>query len=887
MPGVPPGLAEALRDRYAIERELGRGGMATVYLARDLKHDRLVAVKVLRPDLAAVLGGERFLREIRLTAQLQHPHILTLLDSGEAAGFLFYVMPYIEGESLRELLTREGQLPIDEALRITRAVAAALDYAHRRGIIHRDIKPENILLYQGEPMVADFGVALAAASAGRERLTETGLSLGTPAYMSPEQASASPKIDSRSDQYSLACVVYEMLAGEPPYTGPTAQAIIAKRFSEPVPHLSTVREVPGGMERAITRALGRSPADRFPSIAAFAQALTDDQTAPASRRPRSVRSKRWIMRGGAVLAVLGMVALLGPRLRSTTAPAVPTHRQFTFTAHAQEPAFSPDGKTLAYVVQHRSLVVEELAGGGPVVLVPPVSQLGSPRWSLDGRWLYFRMIPDTNHQSAIYRIPSKGGAPVKMVDAEMVEAFAQFDISPDGNALVRAVPAASRSGDTLVIFDLNSKKERVRLRAGGPALAEDRKRLVYLGEVQDVAWSPDGRWIASAEEGPNASSIVVTSSDGRRGGLVARGSGPVRWGSGSDVLYFVVPVSGGNDLLRLAFDPGTGSPLGQPRIVLSGLPSLLDWSAVFDLRRDGHMLAYVKGPQSHHVWALTIEPGRDTAIARRLSEDSRAYDWPALTRDGSSLAVVQFDGSGQGNFFLVPFSGGEFTALTRGPGYKSNASWSPDGTNLVYTLSDSAGSQLILTDRTGARRRMGTTPPSLVGYFRTSWSADGRTLLYPASDARTLVALSVDQGSERPVSTPDSMGYWMAAVVSPDGRQVVAAERHPGTDRFRIWRTAVDVSGWLPSPAPTGNNIPLLWREDGWIYLFNQRSEATALPSIWRMRPDGRRQELVAHLPVACRFGFVSMSGDGRQLVCAVHRLEPDIWLVSDFDPDS
>src|SRR5213593_1791199 len=247
----------SLAGRYTIERELGRGGMATVYLARDLKHDRPVALKVLRPELAAVLGAERFLREIRLTAQLQHPHILTLIDSGEADDFLYYVMPYVEGESLRQRLEREGQLPLDEALRITRAIASALDFAHGRGVIHRDIKPENIMLHQGEPMVADFGIALAVSSAGRERLTETGLSLGTPAYMSPEQASAEPKLDGRTDQYSLACVLYEMLAGEPPYTGPTAQAIIAKRFSEPVPHLGVVRAVPPGLELAVTRALAK------------------------------------------------------------------------------------------------------------------------------------------------------------------------------------------------------------------------------------------------------------------------------------------------------------------------------------------------------------------------------------------------------------------------------------------------------------------------------------------------------------------------------------------------------------------------------------------------------------------------------------------------------
>src|SRR6266702_5132133 len=273
-------LGTALAGRYTIERELGRGGMATVYVARDLKHDRPVALKLLRPELAAVLGAERFLREIRLTAQLQHPHILTLIDSGEADGFLYYGLPYVEGESLRQRLEREGQLPLEEALRITRAIASALHFAHGRGVIHRDIKPENIMLHQGEPMVADFGIALAVSTAGRDRLTETGLSLGTPAYMSPEQASAEPKLDGRSDQYSLASVLYEMLAGEPPYTGPTAQAIIAKRLSEPIPRLRTIRQVPAAVEAAVTQDLAKASADRFATAGAFVAALTANPTRP-------------------------------------------------------------------------------------------------------------------------------------------------------------------------------------------------------------------------------------------------------------------------------------------------------------------------------------------------------------------------------------------------------------------------------------------------------------------------------------------------------------------------------------------------------------------------------------------------------------------------------
>ena len=264
MSGAPPRLTAALAGRYRIERELGRGGMATVYLAHDLKHDRSVALKVLRPELAAVLGAERFLREIAVTARLDHPHILTLIDSGEADGFLFYVVPYVRGESLREKLTREKQLPIEQALQITQQVAGALDYAHRQGVIHRDIKPENILLHEGEAMVADFGIALAVTQGGGDRLTESGLRVGTPAYMSPEQATGDGQPDARSDVYSLAAVLYEMLAGEPPHTGPTAQAIIAKLLTEPPTRLGVVRrDVSSVIDAALARALAKLPAERF------------------------------------------------------------------------------------------------------------------------------------------------------------------------------------------------------------------------------------------------------------------------------------------------------------------------------------------------------------------------------------------------------------------------------------------------------------------------------------------------------------------------------------------------------------------------------------------------------------------------------------------------
>jgi serine/threonine protein kinase/Flp pilus assembly protein TadD len=282
-------LRGALSHSYTIDRELGRGGMATVYLAQDTRHDRLVALKVLHPELAASLGPDRFLREIKTAARLNHPHILALHESGEADGFLYYVMPYVEGESLRERLDREQLLPVDEAIHHARAIASALDYAHRQQIVHRDIKPENIMLYEGEAMVMDFGIAKAVSSVGSETLTQTGMMVGTPAYVSPEQAAGEATLDGRSDQYSLACMLYEMLSGERPFTGATAQAIMAKRFTETPKPIRTVRStVPENVERAIGKAMSTDVTERFRTTAMFGQALastslstpTDTETMP-------------------------------------------------------------------------------------------------------------------------------------------------------------------------------------------------------------------------------------------------------------------------------------------------------------------------------------------------------------------------------------------------------------------------------------------------------------------------------------------------------------------------------------------------------------------------------------------------------------------------------
>src|SRR6188472_3686985 len=364
-------LAAALADRYRIERELGQGGMATVYLAQDLRHHRQVAIKLMRPELSAVIGAERFLSEIRTTANLQHPHILPLFDSGEVDGVLYYAMPFVEGESLRDRLSREKQLPVPDAVRIATEVASALDYAHRHGVIHRDIKPENILLHDGSALVADFGIALAASKASGARITETGMSLGTPHYMSPEQAMGEREITARSDVYALGAVLYEMLTGEPPFTGNTAQAVVARVLTENPRPLTTQRHtIPRHVEAAVLTALEKLPADRFASAAEFAEALTRPGLAPATTTastqvvPRPAARTRsglqsFIVPGLAVVAG-AVLALSAARLfRSSTPPGLRTVR-FLYTGSDSArvrpdipwPAtISPDGGTLVYGVE--------------------------------------------------------------------------------------------------------------------------------------------------------------------------------------------------------------------------------------------------------------------------------------------------------------------------------------------------------------------------------------------------------------------------------------------------------------------------------------------------------------------------------------------------------
>ena len=489
---VPPlALTEAIGERYRLERELGRGGMATVYLAHDIKHDRKVAIKVLDPELGAVLGAERFLSEIKVTANLQHPNLLPLFDSGEAGGLLYYVMPFVDGETLRHRLDREKQLSIESAVGIAVAVTYALAYAHERGIVHRDLKPENILFQAKQPVVADFGIALAVSNAGGQRVTQTGLSLGTPQYMSPEQAIGDRGIDARADIYALGAMLYEMLTGEPPHSGASAQAVIAKLLTEEARPASLIRRnVPVYVDAAISRALSKLPADRFENAKDFAAALQGRGDLPSLTvgvAPRIFGSQNGRVRAREIVAwtlLAVAAAALGwsfarpraqtdsPVLRSVV--DVPAGASLRLEGAAGV-AIAPLGDRYAFVVQDSSGTgivirgVDEL-GGKRIAATQPGNLVFSP----DGQWLAFSTETDIRKirvDGSAATVLGKSPIPISDISG-MVWASTNVLYAGSVNYGIWKTPASTGDWKKLL-------PDATGYRATHPVLSDDEKVLVF------------------------------------------------------------------------------------------------------------------------------------------------------------------------------------------------------------------------------------------------------------------------------------------------------------------------------------------------------------------------------------------------------------------------
>jgi Tol biopolymer transport system component/tRNA A-37 threonylcarbamoyl transferase component Bud32 len=810
LPNVLTRLQAALADRYRLERELGQGGMATVYLAQDLRHDRKVAVKVLRPELAAIIGAERFLAEIKTTASLQHPHILALHDSGETDGFLFYVMPFIEGESLRDRLSRERQLPVDEAVRIATEAAGALQYAHRHGVIHRDIKPENILLHDGSALVADFGIALAVSSAGGGRMTETGMSLGTPHYMSPEQAMGEREITARSDVYALGAVLYEMLSGDPPFTGSTAQAIVARVLTEsPRPLLPQRHTVPPYVEAAVLRALEKLPADRFASAAQFAGALTYPGSVPmapaatgaavalgAAHRGRRV-ARLAVAAGALMLAALLSVALwtwLGPRPESPVRQLVRFDIQLPRDAQpvgapGSTIAFSPDGSQIVYIGKAPSgqrLYVRRMDRPDPIPV--PGSEGGTlPFFSPDGQWLGFKQggklvkvalaggpvtpictvagIPygatwtagDTiifAADSGIMDVPAAGGSPHLIARPDSGEVFHFPDVLPGGRAVLFGVAG----GGTLKLAALirrTGEVKRLQQPGGYP-------RYVTGGFV--VLSDPSG--ILSAVPFDATRLEVTGPARPIVDQLGAGADGDVNLGvSRSGDFAFQASTSEGSRLVLLdrggvARDAGGAdtSYYQNPRLAPDG-------------RRVALLRATEFSFSSRDVWVFDLVQHTRT----RVTFDTTA-GWPLWTPDGRRIAYTHFpDGSRglNGHIYWVPADGsGAPESLVVRPGQWWASSFEPDGRGFIYSGFTSPQAKEEIWQ---VRLEGGTAP-------------------------RRVLATGFNNAA--PSLSPD--GRWLAYVADESGRDEVYVRPYPGPGGR--WQVSLD-GGTEPLWSPTGHEI--------------------------------------------------------------------------------
>ena len=756
-------LQTALADRYAIERELGAGGMATVFLVRELKHDRHVALKVLRPELAAVIGAERFLQEIKTTASLQHPNILGLIDSGESEHQLWYVMPFVQGESLRDRIKREKQLPVGEAVRLIVEVAGALDYAHRHGVIHRDIKPENILLQDGRAMVADFGIALAASKAGGSRMTETGIALGTPQYMSPEQAMGEREISVASDVYALGCVLYELLIGEPPFTGPTAQAIVARVMTgDPAPLIAERKTIPPHVDAAVRQALQKLPADRFASAAEFAAALGNSTFAASTALSRASVGRRttreWVP--WALLAA-ALVFIAFERGRPKAGPASePMYRlDILLPDNAAlvddiftRPALSPDGTVLVYNGRDSSsgrwLFLREMGKSDPIPIAG--SENGTlPLFSPDGRRVAFSV------GTRIVQVAVTGGAPETLCESGGLVVATWLEngtiVFADGTGLKQCAP----NGQVTTLHRSASGE-----RFDYPhALPDDRG--VLFGIRRDAT----SRLSLIDPRTHAVKSLGILGSDPR---YVATGH--------------IVYVSPDGRLRAVPFDLTT--------LTIVGASVALDENAPVDIggakmavSRNGTMVFPGIGSQA---LVLVDRSGRFERLHPRLGD----FGDPQLSPDGRRLAV-RLDNS----IWLLVRAQGTLTRLSF-DGLASRPVWSNDGRRVAYTrqIGRHVDSRVINPD--GNMKADSLLELTALDIWEVLFAPNDRSVLVRTVGGpgrRDVWLASLDSRSPlKPLLT--SPANEVAPAISPDGRWIAYVSDESGHDEVYV-RSFPDMLG--------------------------------------------------------------------------------------------
>jgi serine/threonine-protein kinase len=795
-------LSSALAGRYAVARELGRGGMATVYLARDLRHRRSVAVKVLHPELSAALGAERFLREIELTASLQHPHILPLFDSGAADGLLWYVMPFVDGETLRARLARERQLPIDDALRIAGEVASALEHAHRHGIVHRDVKPENILLGDdGQALVADFGIALAVRQAGGTRMTRTGLSLGTPQYMSPEQATGDRGVDARSDVYALGAVTYEMLAGEPPFTGPTAQAVLAKILGDhPAAPTRTRRTVPPHVEAAVPPALEKLPADRYGSATDFAAALAPPTGSHVAARPHvlaprtmaalAVGHDRGGRRGMGVGRADGRAAAANRKCSSARSHPLFSSRVIRRRSGAADRRFAPDGRTVVYAREGPTgATVRPACRRTDATTAPRVRGRGQqPFFSPDGAWVA------SLRRGALRKVRLDGGPPVVVTEIPPPAQFAGGSWGDDGR-IVYAV------GWSNAVYQVSAE--------GGVA-----ERVPVADTTQEVG-TPS---LLPGSRAALVSAMPTSATTGERIAVLDLATGRLRrFGSGFGPRYVgghVVYATAAGALYRQPFDLERLEATGTAEQVATGLALLMGGAPAFDVSRSGTLAYRVGGSPSEAAnlrLTLTDRSGRELrAIPARVP-------WtPRFSPDGGRIAyAARAPGRDSSDLWITDVASGATQRLTADANESSDPQWSPDGRALAFSANAAGAKDVFVQPLDGGLRRLLTGRP---GYqFPADWSRDARAVLFvdvatvgDRAGNQDLWVQPLDGGAARPYLRTSARE--VGARVSPDGRWVAYTSDETGRDE--VYVQSYPTPGRKALVSAQGGMHPV-WRRDG------------------------------------------------------------------------
>jgi eukaryotic-like serine/threonine-protein kinase len=799
-------ISTALAGRYTVEREIGSGGMASVFLAHDEKHDREVAIKVLHPDLGAALGGERFLAEIKTTAKLQHPHILPLLDSGEADALLYYVMPFVTGETLRARLERERQLPIDEALGIAREVADALGAAHAVGVVHRDIKPENILLQGGHALVADFGIALAVQQARGARMTQTGLSLGTPQYMSPEQAMGDKHVDARADIYALGAVTYEMLTGEPPFTGASVQAIVAKVMNaEPEAPTLIRKTIPPGVEATVLRALAKLPADRPSTTAEFAAGLTGMAMAAASlpiARTHSAAVRLWQS-----VAVLALIAAASAVVVSWRRPA-PVHRVVAFAlpgastlvGSTTQPAVSPDGRAVAYSIMGGTTPGIRLRwlDRDEAEVLPETATATDVVFSPDGRQLAFVDADD----GQIRITPVSGGQSTAL--KPRADRFGGISWGTDGNiyfcldgrdGIIARIGATGGAIDTLVFVPGDSIASTGENRPEFPLILDDGTLLYQRSGV-----------------GRQDGEILAVDSRTRASTKLVSGSAPLDYRDG-----WLVYSKADGSVVAQRVDRSVRKVSGPAVPVLAGVAAK-DARPDVAVGRDGTLI-YQPATSTLSQLVSVSRLGVETAIDSTLT---RAFVGVAMSPDGSRLAATIEVLDGRSAIWVYDLARHTLVRLTPDRELAFRPEWTPDGSRVLFAGDHGStnGQRSLFAIPADGSDSMHLIVASSRHAQEISWPARGNMLAFRDGfdDARTrrdIYALPIGDTTRRVVVATKADEFNPA--VSPDGRWLAFVSDESGSEE--VYLTRFPDGGARQQVSTDGGSSPV-WAHDGRTLFF-------------------------------------------------------------------